>query len=112
MNRYLLSIDQGTTGSTALVMGMDGRTLGRESHELPQHFPRAAWVEHDPVEIQETVTRAVGGALRSAGVMGSEILAIGITNQRETTLLWDKLSGRPIDRAIVWQDRRTTERGA
>ncbi|MEY4549714.1 MAG: hypothetical protein RL685_5909 [Pseudomonadota bacterium] len=109
MNRYLLSIDQGTTGSTALVMGMDGRTLGRESHELPQHFPRAAWVEHDPVEIQETVTRAVGGALRSAGVMGSEILAIGITNQRETTLLWDKLSGRPIDRAIVWQDRRTAD---
>jgi glycerol kinase len=109
MNRYLLSIDQGTTGSTALVMGMDGRTLGRESRELPQHFPQPAWVEHDPVEIQASVTEAVSGALRSAGVRGSEIIAIGITNQRETTLLWDKVSGRPIDRAIVWQDRRTTD---
>ena len=109
MNRYLLAIDQGTTGSTALVMGMDGRTLGRESHELPQHFPEPAWVEHDPVEIQSSVTLAVSGALRSAGVRGSEILAIGITNQRETTLLWERSSGRPIDRAIVWQDRRTTE---
>jgi glycerol kinase len=109
MNRYLLSIDQGTTGSTALVMGMDGRTLGRESQELPQHFPEPAWVEHDPVEIQTSVTEAVRGALRAAGIRGSEICAIGITNQRETTLLWDKVSGRPIDRAIVWQDRRTTE---
>jgi glycerol kinase len=109
MNRYLLAIDQGTTGSTALVMGMDGRTLGRESRELPQHFPEPAWVEHDPIEIQASVTLAVSGALRAAGVAGSEILAIGITNQRETTLLWEKASGRPIDRAIVWQDRRTTD---
>src|SRR6185295_1075278 len=109
MNRYLLAIDQGTTGSTALVMGMDGRTLGRESRELPQHFPEPAWVEHDPIEIQESVTLAVTGALRAAGVRGSEIVAIGITNQRETTLLWERTSGRPIDRAIVWQDRRTTD---
>jgi glycerol kinase len=109
MNRYLLSIDQGTTGSTALVMGMDGRTLGRESEELPQHYPAPAWVEHDPTEIRATVTKAVTGALRAAGVGGSEIAAIGITNQRETTIVWDKISGRPIDRAIVWQDRRTTD---
>ena len=109
MNRYLLAVDQGTTGSTALVMGMDGRTLGRESQELPQHFPEPAWVEHDPTEIQNSVTLAVSGALRAAGAHASEILAIGITNQRETTLLWDRASGRPIDRAIVWQDRRTTD---
>jgi glycerol kinase len=109
MNRYLLSIDQGTTGSTALVMGMDGRTLGRESEELTQHYPAPAWVEHDPAEIRATVTTAVSGALRAAGVAGSEIAAIGITDQRETTLVWDKISGRPIDRAIVWQDRRTTD---
>jgi glycerol kinase len=109
MDRYLLAIDQGTTGSTALVMGMDGRTLGRESRELPQHFPQPAWVEHDPKEIQLSVTEAVGGALRAAGVKGSDIAALGITNQRETTLVWEKSSGRPIDRAIVWQDRRTTE---
>ena len=66
MNRYLLAIDQGTTGSTALVMGMDGRTLGRESRELPQHFPEPAWVEHDPIEIQESVTLAVSSVCPAA----------------------------------------------
>ena len=107
MTRYLLSIDQGTTGSTALVMGIDGRTLGRDSFELPQHYPAPAWVEHDPDEIWASVERAVAGALRAAGVRGADIAALGITNQRETTLLWDRASGRPIHRAIVWQDRRT-----
>jgi glycerol kinase len=107
MTGYLLAIDQGTTGSTALVMGIDGRTLGRESEELPQHFPQPAWVEHDPAEICASVERAVDGALRQAGVKGSQIAALGITNQRETTLVWDRASGRPIHRAIVWQDRRT-----
>lgn len=109
MTRYLLAIDQGTTGSTALVMGIDGRTLGRESHELPQHFPAPAWVEHDPGEICVSVERAVQGALRQAGVSGADVAALGITNQRETTLIWDRASGRPIDRAIVWQDRRTAD---
>ena len=109
MTRYLLAIDQGTTGSTALVMGIDGRTLGRESQELPQHYPEPAWVEHDPAEIRASVEHAVSGALRQAGVRGDEIAAIGITNQRETTLVWDRASGRPIHRAIVWQDRRTTD---
>ena len=107
MKRYLLSIDQGTTGSTALVMGIDGRTLGRDSFELPQHYPAPAWVEHDPEEIWASVEQAVSGALRAAGVSGADIAALGITNQRETTLLWDRASGRPIHRAIVWQDRRT-----
>jgi glycerol kinase len=107
MTRYLLSIDQGTTGSTALVMGIDGRTLGRDSFELPQHYPAPAWVEHDPEEIWASVEQAVAGALRTAGVRGADIAAVGITNQRETTLLWDRASGRPIHRAIVWQDRRT-----
>jgi glycerol kinase len=88
-------------------MGIDGRTLGRESQELPQHFPAPAWVEHDPAEICATVERAVQGALRQAGVKGGDIAALGITNQRETTLVWDRASGRPIHRAIVWQDRRT-----
>jgi glycerol kinase len=109
MTRYLLSIDQGTTGSTALVMDIDGRTLGRESEELPQHFPAPAWVEHDPAEICASVEHAVAGALRQAGVRGSDIAALGITNQRETTLIWDRASGRPIHRAIVWQDRRTAD---
>ncbi len=108
MARHLLAIDQGTTGSTALVMGTDGRTLGRETVELPQHYPEPAWVEHDPLEIIGTVRGAVQGALRSASLRADEIAAIGITNQRETTLVWDRASGRPIDRAVVWQDRRTT----
>ena len=92
-----------------MVMGIDGRTLGRESVELPQHFPAPAWVEHDPTEICASVERAVVGALRSAGVRGTDIAALGITNQRETTLVWDRASGRPIHRAIVWQDRRTAD---
>jgi glycerol kinase len=108
MHGYLLAIDQGTTGSTALVMALDGKTLGRQTCELPQHFPKPAWVEHDPDEICESVEQAVSGALRQAGVRGHDISAIGITNQRETTLIWQRASGRPIHRAIVWQDRRTT----
>ena len=109
MTRYLLSIDQGTTGSTALVMGIDGRTLGSQSVELPQHFPSPAWVEHDPEEMCASVEQAVAGALRNAGVSGADIAALGITNQRETTLIWDRANGRPIHRAIVWQDRRTAD---
>lgn len=88
-------------------MGLDGTTLGRETRELPQHYPKPAWVEHDPDEIRDSVEHAVDGALRAAGVQGHDIAAIGITNQRETTLVWERTSGRPIHRAIVWQDRRT-----
>jgi glycerol kinase len=109
---YILSIDQGTTGSTALVMGLDGRTLGRQTEEFPQHFPEPGWVEHEPEEIWQSVLGAVQGALRSAGIAASEIAALGITNQRETTLLWDRKTGQPVQRAIVWQDRRTAARCA
>jgi glycerol kinase len=109
MRAYILAIDQGTTGSTALVMSQDGRTLSRESREFPQHFPAPAWVEHDPEEIWLSVRDASRAAIQSAGVRGDEIRAIGITNQRETTLLWDRGNGEPLARAIVWQDRRTTE---
>ena len=107
MTRYLLAIDQGTTGSTALVMATDGKTLGRCTVEFPQHYPQPAWVEHDPVEIQTSVTESTLGALAAAGLGGDRIAAVGITNQRETTLVWDRASGRPVGRAIVWQDRRT-----
>lgn len=109
MRAYILAIDQGTTGSTALVMSQDGRTLSRENREFPQHFPQTAWVEHEPEEIWLSVCEAARAAIQSAGVRKDEICAIGITNQRETTLLWDKSSGQPLARAIVWQDRRTTE---
>jgi glycerol kinase len=113
----LLAIDQGTTGTTALVFDGRARVVGRGYAELPQHFPRPGWVEHDGEEIWATTLRAIAEALRSAGRSGARgtargIDAIGITNQRETTLLWDRRTGRPVARAIVWQDRRTSERCA
>jgi glycerol kinase len=104
---HLLAIDQGTTGTTALVVSLEGETLGRATVEFPQYFPKAAWVEHDAAEIWSSVGRAVTGALAAAKIDGARIAAIGITNQRETTLVWDKKTGEPIHRAIVWQDRRT-----
>ena len=112
MTRHILAIDQGTTGSTALVMGTDGATLGRANHEFKQHFPKPGWVEHEPEEIWTSVTLAIRDALAQAGVSGKDIAAIGITNQRETVVLWDKKTGVPVHRAIVWQDRRTAARCA
>jgi len=112
VSRHILAIDQGTTGSTALVMGLDGTTLARENREFAQHFPQPGWVEHEPEEIWESVVSAVEEALKLAGIAGSDIAAIGITNQRETTLLWERASDRPVHRAIVWQDRRTADRCA
>jgi len=105
--RYVLALDQGTTGSTALVVDPDGRVLARGYAELPQYFPRPGWVEHDPGEIWTTVERAAQTALAGARVAGTEIAAVGITNQRETTLAWERATGAPIHRAVVWQCRRT-----
>jgi len=108
----LLAIDQGTTGSTALVMDTAGATIGRATREFHQHFPAPGLVEHDADEIWQSVLDAVKGALEAAGIGGERISAIGITNQRETTLIWDRATGRPIHPAIVWQDRRTAARCA
>lgn len=109
MAQLVLAIDQGTTGSTALVMDTSGRTLGRASLEFAQHYPQPGWVEHEPEDIWQSVVQAVAGALQSASVRGDQVGAIGITNQRETTLLWERAGGKPLHRAIVWQDRRTAE---
>ncbi len=103
----ILAIDQGTTGTTVLVLDLHARVLGRGTVAVPQHFPVAGWVEHDGEEIAAGVTEAVALALADAKVSPSAIRAIGITNQRETTLVWDRATGKPIHRAIVWQDRRT-----
>ena len=111
-SKFVLAIDQGTTGSTALVLDRQGAVRGRGYAELPQHFPRPGWVEHDAGEIWDSVGAAVRAALKAARADRSSIAAIGITNQRETTLLWDRASGRPVGRAIVWQDRRTEPRCA
>jgi len=110
MARLVLAIDQGTTGTTALLIDARGEVRARGYAELPQHFPRAGWVEHDGGEIWTSVLDAVKSALAAAGVDGRAVAAIGITNQRETTLFWDRATGRPVARAIVWQDRRTADR--
>ena len=103
----ILAIDQGTTGTTALLLDGRARVVGRGYAEFPQHFPKPGWVEHDGEEIWAATLRAIRGATR-----GRRVDVIGITNQRETTLLWDRRTGRPLARGIVWQDRRTSERCA
>jgi glycerol kinase len=105
--RYVLALDQGTTGSTALVVDADGAVRARGYAELRQHYPQPGWVEHDPEEIWTTVGAAAGRALAEARVTPGEVAAIGITNQRETTIVWDRATGAPIHPAIVWQCRRT-----
>lgn len=108
----LLAIDQGTTGTTCLVVGDDLRAAGRGYRELTQRFPRPGLVEQDGEEIWQTVLGAAQDALADADVAPHELRALGIANQRETTLLWERATGRPIGPAIVWQDRRTAERCA
>ncbi|MEY4374673.1 MAG: hypothetical protein RL760_840 [Candidatus Eisenbacteria bacterium] len=107
---YVLALDQGTTGSTALVLDRRGRVQGRGYAELPQHFPEPGRVEHDPEQIWTSVLTATRHALRAARIKASALAAIGVTNQRETVVLWDRRTGEPLGRAIVWQDRRTAAR--
>ena len=109
MPHAVLAIDQGTTGTTALVFAHDGAVLARAYAELTQHYPRPGWVEHDPEEIWSTTLAVAGHALAAAGVGPGELAAIGITNQRETTILWDRATGVPVYPAIVWQSRQTAE---
>ncbi len=106
----ILAIDQGTTGTTCLVIDDELRVRGRGYVEIEQFFPQPGWVEHDPEELWSSVLTAAEGALNAAGTSASGLNGIGITNQRETTLVWERRTGRPVARAIVWQDRRTAER--
>ena len=105
---YILSIDQGTTGTTILLMDAEGEIVGKESREFTQYYPKPGWVEHDAIEIWE-VTCQVVVDLVSAYNAKNQIIAIGVTNQRETTVIWDRRTGNPIHPAIVWQCRRTSE---
>jgi glycerol kinase len=107
--RYVVAIDQGTTGTTVLVLDRDLRVVGRCNREFPQIYPRPGWVEHDPEDIWISVCEALSAALAQARVSGDAVAAIGITNQRETTLLWERSTLQPACNAIVWQDRRTAE---
>jgi glycerol kinase len=114
MTQYILALDEGTTGATALLLDRAGRVCGRGYREIPQHYPHPGWVEHDPEDLVSATFDAARAALSMAGLRSSRdiarrVAAIGITNQRETTLLWDRKSGKPVHRAIVWQCRRTAD---
>jgi len=107
MPRFVLALDQGTTSSRALVFDRRGRPRALAQQEFAQYFPRPGWVEHDPRDLWETTRRTAELAIRRAGLTRRDFAALGLTNQRETTLLWERASGRPLAPAIVWQDRRT-----
>ncbi|NTX34534.1 glycerol kinase GlpK [Myxococcus sp. CA033] len=107
--KYVLALDQGTTGTHVSILDSKLKVVGRSYKEFTQHFPKPSWVEHDLDEIWATSEWCIGRALKDAGLVGRDISAVGITNQRETTGLWARDSGKPLHRAIVWQDRRTSE---
>lgn len=109
MNKYLLAIDQGTSSSRSIVYDAQASVVASAQQEFPQEFPKPGWVEHDPEAIWDSVLAVTRKAIANAGVSAREIAAIGITNQRETTLIWDRRSGKCIHHAIVWQDRRTAD---
>ncbi len=106
---HLLAIDQGTTSTRAIVFDARGEPVASHQLEFRQYFPADGWVEHDALEIWRTVESACREALRQAGMKADDIAAIGIANQRETTVLWERASGTPLHHAIVWQDRRTAD---
>lgn len=108
MKKYILALDQGTTSSRSILFNFDGNIIATSQKEFTQIFPQPGWVEHNPLEIWETQLSTAKDVLSKANIKANEISAIGITNQRETTVVWDKISGKPIYNAIVWQDRRTS----
>src|SRR5688572_1179999 len=109
---YVLALDQGTTSSRAMLVDVEGRVRGIAAQEFPQLYPQPGWVEHDPRDIWSSQETAIVQVLEDTEVDLSEIAAFGITNQRETTLLWRRSDGKPVHNAIVWQDRRTADRCA
>src|SRR4051812_5947601 len=109
MEKYILAIDQGTTGSRCFIFDSEGHVLTSSYQEFPQYFPKPGWVEHDANQIWKSVESVIRKALAKIKINPKEIAAIGITNQRETTLLWDRKTQEPKAKAIVWQDRRTSD---
>ncbi len=109
MNNYILSIDQGTTSSRSVLFDLNGKVAYIEQQEFEQHFPKDGYVEHKPEDIWESVLHTINAVIKNLDPEHDKVIAIGITNQRETTIVWDKVTGEPIYNAIVWQDRRTTE---
>jgi glycerol kinase len=109
VSRFILALDQGTTSSRALLFDHDGRVVAVDQHEFPQHFRKPGWVEHDALEIWQSQLRAARGVLEKSGTTAAELAAVGITNQRETAVVWDRVTGEPIHPAIVWQSRQTAD---
>src|SRR5947207_2677837 len=109
MPSYLLAIDQGTTSTRSIVFDADLSVAASAQQEFKQHFPASGWVEHDPEDLWRTTVETMQSAVAKAGIAPEDIAAIGIPNQRETTLLWNRGTGKPVHRAIVWQDRRTAD---
>ena len=107
MQHYILAIDAGTTSSRAILFDKKGKSIGIAQYEFPQYFPKEGWVEHDAIEIWETQLRAINDVLDGRDISAHAIATVGITNQRETVVIWDRKTGQPVHKAIVWQDRRT-----
>ncbi|MCS6939667.1 MAG: FGGY family carbohydrate kinase, partial [Roseiflexus sp.] len=107
MAKYVAAVDQGTTSTRCMIFDHAGQVVAVDQKEHTQIYPKPGWVEHDALEIWARTQEVIEGALRKSGVDRSEIAAVGVTNQRETTVVWDKATGRPVYNAIVWQDTRT-----
>ena len=107
MPKYIASIDQGTTSTRFIIFDHSGSVVAVDQKEHRQIYPKPGWVEHDPLEIWIKTHQVMAGALEKSGISANDIAAVGITNQRETTVVWDKTTGEPIGNAIVWQDTRT-----
>ena len=109
MKKFILSIDQGTTSSRAILFDLKGNPKYTSQMEFTQYFPNDGWVEHDPEEIWSTTLKVIKNVIKKSKQLKGKIITIGITNQRETTILWDKSTGKPVYNAIVWQDRRSAD---
>ena len=109
IKKFIVAIDQGTTSCRAILFNTQGKSLFKSQLEFKQHFPKNGWVEHKPEEIWSKTKKVLLDVINKSKRLKGKILTIGITNQRETTILWDRISGEPVYNAIVWQDRRTTD---
>ena len=109
MKQFILAIDQGTTGSTVSIMNSKGQVVAKADHDFPQIFPQPGWVEHDPEQIWQSVLKSLQKVMAQSKIPAQSICGIGVTNQRETVVAWDRQTGNPVGNAIVWQCRRTTE---
>ena len=109
MKKFIVSIDAGTTSNRAILFDLKGKLVFSSQKEFTQYFPKSGWVEHNPEEIWNTTKKVLKDVIAKAKKLRGKVLAIGITNQRETTVLWDKKTGKTVYKAIVWQDRRQAE---